>query len=368
MNKALVGIAVAAAVLVGAMLLPGESDGGKPAGSQTKPAARSAVSANRSSEAVLSLAPGVRRMAATPVDNRLTPLMREFIASRDDKALYERLRVLSKPGGEELYVMGAILERCGKIAGRKDAFNGKRWHLGGDDARARFANYASVSAKDPARDKRIAAFERSHAPACEGFGDVGSTDAEIRALLQKAAAAGDPKARAWLLEREIMAPFTTPDGGVSLGRRGPGDMPTITDAQYAALREAIASNDPYVLMTAGRLLASTKNDFAIQAGPDQRPIDPRAFFDAWNLAACDAGADCGPNHATLLGGCAILGNCDAHDLREHLFFYSHSPQQSQLIAAYQSQIANAIRTGDWSYFTVVRGQGTGDSVFLFGGR
>ena len=143
-------------------------------------------------------------------------------------------------------------------------------------------------------------------------------------------------------------------------------MPTLSDQQLDTLREVARSGDPYAVMIVGSLLASTWGDLLIRAGPDERPIDQRAFYDAWTLAACTTGYDCGPTNNTLLNGCVQNGNCGSQSLEEYLYFYGNSPQQSQLINEYRSQLIRAMQGGDWSYFAFVRARPPGGSVFVFG--
>ncbi len=118
---------------------------------------------------------------------------------------------------------------------------------------------------------------------------------------------------------------------------------------------------------AGNILSSTLGNLVIRTGDQERPIDQRAFYNAWNLAACDAGLDCGPANPMLLQGCANNGNCDAQSMRDYLFFYGNSPQQSQLITEYQSQLGRAMQTGDWSYFSFLRARPPSGSTFFFRG-
>jgi hypothetical protein len=137
------------------------------------------------------------------------------------------------------------------------------------------------------------------------------------------------------------------------------------ETRLEAMRQVVRSGDPEALLIAGNLLSSTMGDLVIRTGPDGRPIDPRAFHDAWMLAACDQGLPCGQDHQDILNACALHANCDATDLRQHLFYYQHSPQQSQRLYEYYGQIQRAVRSGDWSYFDFHRGPPTPGSTYFF---
>lgn len=353
MNKALLGIAVAAVVLAGVMMLRSGTETVKPAAAESK--AGSMSNGRQPAEVVLAISPGVanpkRAAFASP---KLSPLMQEYALARDKgrKVLFDRLSQLSTRTAEESYVLAEIMNDCREMQRMKDLpkpFEEMR-------AERRARTLASLSDKDPAKAKRMAAWETMSgvSSSCAGFEDFRVTRDEIRAAMARAAEAGDPRARARLVEIDAWAAIRGPEGSYNF-QGIDSKMPSLTDAQLATLREALASNDPAVIMSAGRLLSSSLADVQIRAGPDERAVELRAFWDAWNLVACDAGYDCGPRHQLILSGCFSFGNCDAQDLREYLFFYDNSPQSSQRVAEYQSQITRAIQTGDWSYFQFHRG-------------
>ena len=80
-------------------------------------------------------------------------------------------------------------------------------------------------------------------------------------------------------------------------------------------------------------------------------MDSAAFAAAASLLACDAGYPCGADNVQLQYGCAMQGRCDAQTLREYMFFYGLSPDDSQRVAEYQSLLTRAVRDHDWSGIT-----------------
>jgi hypothetical protein len=68
--------------------------------------------------------------------------------------------------------------------------------------------------------------------------------------------------------------------------------------------------------------------------------------------------------------CALQGHCNATTWPDHLYFYSASPHESQMLAQYRAILRNVIDTGDWSQLTVVRGlpMPVGRTTFLPGPR
>ena len=354
MRGVILGLALAALVLGGVIVMRGGVAERAPA-PEAKPEGTVTTTRRHAPDVVLAIKPGVPAAArASAAQPKRSALMVEFESRKGRKALYDRLSGLGSRSAEETYLLAEIMNDCKRlISGRPPGVTREAAHAAG---RARMEE--TISQKDPTRDKRLAAYEAvSTAPrACEGFQGVSINPAEIRALMARAAEQGDPRARARLVEMDVWAPMLGPDGNLDM-RMGTQEMklPKISDEQLEAIRQAAASNDPAVLAVAGRLLASTMADLQIRAGPEERPVDPRTFLDAWMLAACDAGGDCGPGHPLIAGGCISFGNCDARDLREYLFYYAHSPQQSQQLAEYQVQIARAIQSGNWSYFQFHRG-------------
>ena len=345
MNKALIGLGLAVAVLAVVYLARDGVAYRKP---DADPAASwSPAERRHAPEVVLAISPRAappRLPHAAPAEKpRLSAAMQEFHSTQPYRALFDRLRASTARTPEEDYLLAELLERCGKRPNRQRPARPR------EEERAQFV--ASISEKDPHRDKRIAAWDEMQKPRCAGI-EVETSDAEIRALMEKAASAGEPKARARLVEQDVWAPFRTPGGGLSMGERR---NPSISDAQLDTLRQAVQSGDPDALLTAGRLFSSTMADLAVRAGPEGRPVDPRPFHDAWTLAACDLGLRCGADHRDLLHGCAMQANCDAADVRQHMFYYRHSPQESQRLYEYYNQIMRAARSSDWSYFTFHRG-------------
>ena len=355
MNKALVGVGVAVALLAAVFLM---RDGVSYHAPGPDPAATwNPAERRHAPEVVLAISPKAtppKLPHAAPAEKpRLSAAMQEFISRQPLKPLFDRLSASSARTPEEDYLLARILDSCARVAGREQrAFDR-------DKARAQFV--ASVAQNDPRRDKRIAAWDEFNKSRCDGI-EAEATPEQIRALLEKAAAGGDPKARARLVERDVWAPFDKADGGL---RTGAQRYPSMSEAQAEALRQAAQSGDPLALLIAGKLFASTMGDLVIRAGPEGQPIDPRPFHDAWTLLACEQGLACGPEHRDLLEACATRADCDAADLRQHLFYYQHSPQQSQRLYEYYGQLQRATRSGDWSWFTFHRGAPPPGSTYFF---
>lgn len=310
--------------------------------------------------AVLRIAPRSPAAYVAPAAPRRSALATEVIQARAWKPIYERLR--NSPEGktpEGLYYLAQILSACATVSDRKGPVRAPP--PSPEEARAKFA--ATISDKDPQRAARLAAYDNNPGTQgrCAELRGVVTSEKEIRDLREQAAAAGDPKARALLTSEDI---FATTRAGMS----GPGNLPTITDAQLETLRDVARSGDPAALQIVGSVLASTMGNLDIRSGPHEQPIDPRAFHNAWMLLACEAGASCGADSQRVASACAYQGQCGVDNLRDYFFFYENSPSQAQQLSEYTTQLQNAIRTGDWSYFQFTRNapSGSGHTLFRFG--
>jgi len=342
--KIRIAILVAVFAVLGGLVLLQRGAAEVARGDAAQPVSAAPAARRLSPEAVLAIKPGGAPATRAKLDvSRVSPLMQELYAGKNWKALHERLRDAPSRTAEESYVLAALLERCAKVTDRKAPYPQKPANR--DEDRKRFL--ATVSGKDPNAAQRIAAYDRVNTDRCEGFAGVVTAEAELRDLLARGAA--DPKARARLVEKDIAA--TLPADGAYFQGDGTSRLPSITDAQIEALKQAVQSGDPQAVSIAGRVFSTTMQNLALRAGPGEQPVDMRAFNDAWALAACDLGSPCGADNVRLLHACATRGDCGAHDLREHLFYFDHSPQQSQRVYEYYASILQASRSGDWSYFT-----------------
>ncbi|APV50038.1 hypothetical protein BWI17_10290 [Betaproteobacteria bacterium GR16-43] len=308
---------------------------------------------------VLRIAPGVALPYSPPAAPKGSPLYAEMAVARAYKPIYDRLRNSTEGRTPEgLYYLARILDACANVPDRKIP----RRPPPDEEAKAKFI--ASISAKDPNRAARLAAYDAATFDVCAGLRDIAATDKEIRELREQALAAGEAKARARNVADEVFAAMKPVAGEGSNYK-----LPTITDAQLEALKEVARTGDPGAIQTVGSVLASTLGDLYIRAGPHEMPVDPRAFYNGWMLASCELGANCGRDNRQVAFSCAYDGNCGVDNLRDFFFYYETSPAQSQMMGEYSQQILAAVRTGDWSYFQFVRGSppaGT-QRTFRFGG-
>lgn len=298
------------------------------------------ASSKLSASAVLAIDP--RSPAArAPIRAGAASLNTEYLTTKNLKALYDRLSgTADGQTGEGQYILYEMLRRCATVTEGSVRRPFQRTLPSREDF------LATLPATDPQREKRIAAFDEMDTKRCAGFEGVSITQANLNKLLADAVSAGDPKARALAVEQELWAQ-----------RRAGGrmDQITLTDAQVESLRQVLATRDPGAMVAAGRILSNTWNDFGIRIGPEGTPVEPRAFYNAWQILACDYGYPCASNNSRVVSECALQGHCQAQSLQDYLYYYAGSPHDSQLVMQYQQVLRNAVETGDWSQVAVVRG-------------
>lgn len=358
MKTIVVALALAAGLLAMVIVLRGGVGLGAHPAEESRGSVR--MTQRQAPDVVLAIKPG----AARAVDHRpaapvfaISPVMQEFRDAKSLKSLYDRLSAAAGRTPEEAYVLAEILNRCAKVT---DRIRDPR-RQPDEAARARERFLATIAEKDSNRQARVAAYDAAYVDRCAGIEAV-TTEAAIRELLRQAAESGDAKARARLVEKDLWSQLAANEDTAA---RRMAARPAITDSQLSTLRQAVESRDVGAFMIAGRVFSSTLADLTVRAGPDERSAETRLLQDAWLLAACELGTNCGRDSGRLLYACAMNGECGAADLREYLFFYAHSPQQSQLVNEYAAALVRAARSGDWSYFTLHRGAPPGNSLSIF---
>ncbi len=344
-----------AALVAGAWMLvrPPElpEDPSRLAAPEDPPEARARLSAGErklGASSVLSIDPRAASPKAQAAVAARPTLFGEFLGAKGYKALYERLK--NSPEGqtpEGWYVMYEMLRRCATVTERTTRQFQPR--PVGEQKRDDFV--AAIAPTDPLREKRIAAFDDVNTNRCAGMEGLTITQADLNKMLATAASGRDPKAQALSLEQELWAERRAAGPGTRWGR----DSVTLSDEQLANLQRIAGTRDPEAMLIAGRILSNTWHDLTLRTGPDNQPVEQRAFMQAWQLVACDYGYPCGDTNPRVQAGCAYQGHCNASSLADYLYYYGASPNDSQLMSQYRAMLQTAIATGDWSQLSAVRG-------------
>ena len=323
--------------------------------------------AKLSASAVLSIDPATRSAPAPVMKTALlaaSPFMQAFIERKDWAGLYRRLKD-APATPESQYLQAEILAACAKrvpVAGTAPPKMDSR-----EEKRAKFL--ASLAPNDPQLEKRKAAWEQMNVDRCGELAQIEYNAADVSKLVEAAAAASDPRAKAWQLMKQ-MQDDREAAGRKSVAAGGPPG-PTgyeVTDAQFATMRQLLASQDPLVISELRNVLSSTIDSGSVRIGPNQIAIDHQAMYNALALVACDFGAPCAQDSPAILIECAVQGRCSAGNLYDHTLYYGVSPYGAQLVEQYRQWLGQMIGSGDMGQLNLVRGPNTPGGSYMFGGR
>ena len=286
----------------------------------------------------------VRPSAVAAFAARRATLFGEYSSARSYRGLYDRLRNSAEGAtAEGLYVTYSILRACATVTDRPAGV--QRGNSDRPLAQRRQEFLAALQPNDPDRDKRLAAFEKGVSDKCAGFEDVKTTQADLDKLLDQSAQAGDPKAQASQVQRDVW----------QARRNGQWRTATLNDAQVGTLEQTLSSKDPEAMRLAGQLLSDPWPDVTVHLGASGEAVEPHAFYNAWQMLACDYGSACGDDSQRVLEECAYSGHCDASSLPDYLYYYASTPHESDLMMRYENELRAAVENNDWSQLQVTHG-------------
>ena len=334
---------VAALVVAGWLVLRPDAPASAPS-EQAAGSARGPSGATKGGAGSVTARPPAPTIAAARTSGPVAPprppsVFDDFLKAKEYRALYDRLRNSAEgETAEGRLVLWEILRNCATVT------EGRRYSYRPPVPR-REEFIAGINVNDPQRDQRIAAYDGFVTNRCQGFDGVAVAQADLDKILAASAAAGDPRARALSLEQELW-----------IARRSQGrDNVVLSDSHLETLKQLANTKDPEAIRVAGRVMANAWADTSIRLGPQQQPVEQRAFMNAWLVVACEFGQPCGTDTPRMQQACAMQGHCNAQSYPDHLYYYTSSPHESQLLAQYRAVLRAAIDSGDWSQLTVVRG-------------
>ena len=321
---------------------------------------------------VLNIDPKVRSIV--PVATIMPKLassseMQLFRDKKDWPGIYQRAKNGSQTG-EALYLQAELLEKCAK---RPPSTDPKKPTESREVKREKFL--LGLAGSQEQKAARTAAYDALTADICGELRQIDYAKDEVARLTKAASDAGDVHGRAWQLSNDIAKASEEdfaarsnikPDANGNMPRMTGGNV--ISDEQWAAIRELLSSGDVGVLGELKPLLATTLTDASIRLGSDNQPIDNRALWSALGLVACDLGQHCGADSPQLLAACAFQNHCGSSSVQDHTYYYESSPHNAQLVDAYRQQLAEMIRTGNFSSFNLIRGAQNQGNTFTFRNR
>ena len=266
-------------------------------------------------------------------------LAQEFEKARQLKTFYDRYAANPDGAdGETKFFAALAMERC---VGRGRGSQGPS-----DSDKVRFQG--RLKENDPGNAQRIEAFNRI-TETCEGFANVNLSAADISKLYREAAAQGNPAAKVAVasdLYREQ-----------ARGARGIEER-RMSEDQLAMVRDALGSGDPFAIEGAGKLLSWGSTQLADRrVGPNGDPYSARDWGPAWQLAACDRGANCGADSYRVLNGCAYQGACGYDSLETYMQFNELPPNVYAAAMQNRATILEAIAQGRWDWLGIAAGMG-----------
>ncbi|MBL8519750.1 MAG: hypothetical protein JNK75_03680 [Betaproteobacteria bacterium] len=283
------------------------------------------------------------RPAASAAPRPIVPLKsvlaQEFEKARAYKPFYDRYA--ANPDGadaETRYFAAVAMERCiGRAKGTSQETLGAQ--------QQRFA--ARLKENDPNNAARIEAFNRTY-ELCEGFGNVAISGADVQRMYREAAAQGNPAAKIAVAATQYQE---------QLGRARGIEERRLSEEQLGTMREALTSGDPFAIERVGQLLAQSTQLAERRIGPNGDPYNPRDWGPAWQLAACDRGANCGADAQRVLNGCAWQGACGYDSLETYMQFNELPPNVYQAALNNRNMILEAIAQGRWDWLGIAQGMG-----------
>ncbi len=281
----------------------------------------------------------MRIASARPVVPLKSALAQEFEKARNLKQFYDRYAANPEAADAETRFFAALaMERC---IGR-----GKNAQGPSDAEKARFQN--RLKDNDPANTQRVEAFNRI-TETCEGFSNVNITPAEISKLYREAAAQGNPAAKVAVASDQYR--------DQARNARGVEER-RLSEDQLSMIRDALGTGDPFAIERAGQLLSWGSSQLADRrVGPNGDPYSARDWAPAWQLAACDRGANCAADNYRVLNGCAYNGACGYDSLETYMQFNELPPNVYATAMQNRAVILDAIAQGRWDWLGIAAGMG-----------
>ncbi len=266
-----------------------------------------------------------------------------YLQGRDWPGLYRQL-ASSPATAEGQYLQAEMLVNCAKRSpGAVSASVQKR-----DDF------IAQLPRNDPNLAKRVAAYDSLHRDRCGDISQVDYNEAEAYRLIAAAADAGDARARAWLLSRELQRTYQTlVDKAKADNTQRPAGL-VMNDQQFSQLLDLLSTQDPLVINELREVLASSFANSSLRIGANQETVDQPSMYYALGLVACDFGAPCGQDTPQMAGDCAANSHCDASNLYDQTYYYNVPPYGAQLVEQYRAVLTQMITSHDFSALTLNR--------------
>lgn len=311
--------------------------------------------------AVESTALSARRSSTAPaVAIAQESLRSQLLSSNDWKDMLGKIDASTTASvGDRMFYRAVILETC---AHYHEFAAQPQPELGGASRRtlAELKAYVLDLISDGRQKAAMALdFDRRIVNVCRGFANSPISQRDVEKAFADAAAAGDLRAQARMIDRRLADSAAANAGTLPKGYEpylSPTDKPIgfpdpITPSERDQLVNGLLSEDPVAIRTAGSVLSQGSDKQSFRFGPDKIDLGPRAD-ETWNLVACQFGFECGTQNMQVNAACAQLRQC-ADDYASYLRDFVLTPTEYAAVQANALAIADAIRRHDISAFQLV---------------
>ena len=308
--------------------------------------------------------PQAERQKERPANIDVGSLLR---AGSDWKKIFDDLDTMPNVSARDrLFYKAVIMESCANYAGVLAADTPVIKAIK-NGALEEYKRQATRGVSDPRRVEAIKLnADRNIANVCRGFAEAKISEADVDAAYRTAAAAGDLRAQARVINQRLVeaalasAGQTVPEEFRALAANQPpgfkgGVPPPLTSAERDQLMAALFSGDPVAIRTAGSVLSLQAAQQSLRVGPDLAEIGHHSGY-VWTLVACEFGLDCGAQNLLVSASCSEVNRC-SDSFFEFLQMNLPGPELEQVRATAQL-ITDAIRRRDYSAIQLVEKPGT----------
>jgi hypothetical protein len=246
---------------------------------------------------------------ASLTDQR-TAIATEFQTAKSLKAFYDKYsRAEFASNGAAAYFRARALADCGT------------WHKADPDRFSAVMNGPDYKTNPAVQDRVRATF--AYAEECRGLSEAedGKT---TRLLFEQSAALKDPAGIARLL--------------ADIDRGGQ------KDEAVSIAQQLLRNPNADVVHGLIAYFGQRADPWTIGDGVYTRELSA----DAWRLAACNWGGDCGPSNRDIRVACIAENNCQAQTFSEYLQQYRYPPADFATLQRLSNTITSSVATQNWA--------------------
>ena len=275
-----------------------------------------------------------------------------FLSSTNLARTYAELSKLTTP--EARFVSAHIQDLCSRVDEVEK--------LGVDHADPRARPILGADSLDLRQHAQLRLRERSSRLLCAGFPKDLLSEGSVKSAMERAAAAGDVRAKLRVLEtkliddRSVVNVAGMPKQAEMVGDVTMGIGSKLSVDDFSLLRSAFETRDPIAIRAAGPLLAGLYSESEVSFGPLSSPIDGIVGDSVWRILGCQYGGGCDASSSDLSEACVLAARCDSVDIKDYIVRYDLRPEQVADVLALVDRFQRGIDQGDWSFLELKAAQ------------